>query len=39
MAVDGLLFCPFAGKLGQEPIAALHTPEELADRMNDILIK
>ncbi len=38
MVADGLLFCPFVGKMGQEHIAALHTPEELADRMNDILI-
>ena len=29
MVADGLLFCPFVGKMGQEPIAALHTPPEL----------
>ena len=29
MAVDGLLFCPFIGKMGQEHIAALYTPEAL----------
>lgn len=29
MVADGLLFCPFAGKMGQEHIAAPHTPEAL----------
>ena len=26
---DGLLFCPFVGKMGQEHITALYTPEAL----------